>query len=77
MNTFEKIDSLRISQKAILISIIFAVVEFSYTIIFESESNYFMFYVVLIGAVWFTSLIICSMYAEYVEKPQMGLLNST
>lgn len=69
MNRTEQIENLKTSQKATLISIIFAIVEFSYTIIFESESNYFMFYVVLIGAVWFVSIIFCSMYAEYVEKP--------
>ncbi len=77
MKISERIDNLKYSTKAILMSIIFAVVEFSYTIIFESKSSNFMFYIGLIGVVWLISFIICLIYAEYVEKPQITLLTNT
>lgn len=70
----ERINNLKVSKKAGLMTFIFSTIEFLYVILFESKSTYFMFYITLVMMVWFVSFLVCVLYAEYIEKP---LLEST
>lgn len=70
MNISEKIDNLKNSQKAVIMTSVFAIIEFFYIIQFESKSIYFRFYITLVMMVWFVSFLVCVLYAEYVEKPE-------
>lgn len=69
MNIIERINNLKVSQKAMIMGSIFAVIEFFYIIQFESKSGYYIFYVGLASTVWFFSFLSSMIYAEYVERP--------